>query len=85
MLKYELEKMSNASPEAVAYQLMMIIADIEKKQFSGDQPDAANRIWILDTYAQCIQAVHGKRYLDPYNHPATGRPQPTTPSSRIKS
>ena len=48
------------SPEQVAFKLMELIARVERKSFfpepsRGDT--AADRQWILDTYAECRLAV----------------------------
>src|SRR5687768_3433472 len=53
------------SPERIAYKLMDHIATVEKKimfhtrELEGRQ--TVDRQWILDTYAECLQAVQGKR------------------------
>ena len=44
------------SPEQVAYKLMKDIANVEGKVLYKDQ-NSADRQWILDTYAECLQAV----------------------------
>ena len=51
------------SPEHVAYRLLMIIASNEKKSLHGSMgsPATADRKWLLDTYAECLAAVSGKR------------------------
>ena len=60
------------SPERVAYDLMLNIAYTEKIRIgggptgnsaagSGDKPP--DRKWILDAYAECLQAVRGDRQL----------------------
>lgn len=53
------------SPEQVAYKLMGHIADVERKSIHQSQPTggwtAADRKWILDTYAECLQAAKGYR------------------------
>jgi hypothetical protein len=45
------------SPEQIAYRLMHDVANVEKRQLysHGDQP--ADRKWILDTFAECLNAV----------------------------
>jgi hypothetical protein len=48
------------SPEQVAYRLMHEIAAIEAKSFSrtpGPGYQSADRKWILETYAECLNAV----------------------------
>ena len=52
------------SPEEVAYRLMSDVADVEQKALhSNPSTDhtSADRQWILDTYAECLRAVHGLR------------------------
>lgn len=51
------------SPEEVAFKLLRVIAIAEKKQLgswhsSGAEPD---RKWVLDAYAECVDAVRGNR------------------------
>jgi hypothetical protein len=52
------------SPEHVAHRLMHEVARIERKAFYH-HPEAgwqtADRKYILDTYAECLQAVLGHR------------------------
>ena len=52
------------SPENVAYTLMRDIAIVERKSFSplpGEGFTSVDRRWILDTYAECLQATKGVR------------------------
>jgi hypothetical protein len=48
------------SPEQVAYKLLQTIASNEGKSL-GNSPvsgaASADRKWLLDTYAECLQAV----------------------------
>jgi hypothetical protein len=44
------------SPEQVAYTLLRDIANIEQRPLFHD-PRAADRKWILDTYAECLIAI----------------------------
>jgi hypothetical protein len=51
------------SPEHVALKLLINIAYAEKKHFypglyDGEKP---SRKWLLDTYAECLEAVRGDR------------------------
>jgi hypothetical protein len=49
------------SPQEVAYKLMRDIAHAEDKLLSYSEKNSqkvANRKWILDTYAECLRAVH---------------------------
>jgi hypothetical protein len=55
------------SPEHVAYKLMERIAAIERKSLHNTEnlragASAADRKWILDTYAECLKAAK-----DPYS------------------
>lgn len=48
------------SPEYIAYRLLHDVAGAENKLFrptSGSGYAAADRKWILDTYAECLRAV----------------------------
>ncbi|HVZ02293.1 MAG TPA: hypothetical protein VHA35_22495 [Dongiaceae bacterium] len=50
----------NETPESVAYRLLMLVADLESRTMHGNPAKDrtnADRKWILDTYAECLQAV----------------------------
>jgi hypothetical protein len=53
------------SPEQVAYKQMLEIANVERKTLHASAPSsgwtAADRKWILDTYAECLRAATGLR------------------------
>ena len=51
------------SPEQIAYKLLETIASNEKKtlHWSVGSNATADRKWLLDTYAECLAAVSGKR------------------------
>lgn len=54
------------SPEKVAFDLMKLVADIEKKTFhhvsAGNHGlTVADREWIYKTYAECFNVVRGYR------------------------
>jgi hypothetical protein len=51
------------SPEEVAYKLVVIIAQHEGKQLhtTPTRQATADRKWLLDTYAECLQATTGRR------------------------
>lgn len=50
------------SPEEVAYRLMKTIASNEGKTINPMGNNiSADRKWILDTYAECLDAVRGSR------------------------
>ncbi|MGL4966141.1 MAG: hypothetical protein ACRC67_33280 [Inquilinus sp.] len=57
-------RLADSSAEEVAYRLLERIATIEKKNFSGgwDTGETVpDRKWILDTYAECLEAAKGNR------------------------
>lgn len=55
--------MGENSPEHVAFKLMHIVADVEnRKLFSTQKDTPADRKWLLDTYAECLQAVRHPQY-----------------------
>lgn len=51
------------SPEQVAYKLLRLVAGIESKEVptmnSGNTH--ADRKWLLDTFAECLEAAKGYR------------------------
>ncbi len=49
------------SPEYVAYQLLTHIAAFEEKAAGRFAEIKAERKWILDTYAECLEAVKDRR------------------------
>ena len=53
------------SPEQVAFKLLQLVANAEKKQLQSVMSASANsdRKWILDTYVECLQAVKGSRRI----------------------
>lgn len=55
------------TPEFVAYKLMERIADVEGQSLTRAGKDKpATRKWILDTYAECLDAVRAnRRYSKP--------------------
>lgn len=49
---------SSGTPEAIAMELLEKVAAVESKNFhTADRAKAADRKWILDTYAECIFTV----------------------------
>ena len=44
------------SPEGVAYKLLELIAHAEGKKLNSGDPKP-DKDWILNTYAQCLQAA----------------------------
>lgn len=55
------------SVEQIAYRLMERVADIENRSIHTATPDrpstAADRAWILDTFAECLVAARGFRKI----------------------
>lgn len=51
------------SPEQIAFKLLTAIAHVEGKNASGvyGGNEKADRKWLLDTYAECLEAVRGYR------------------------
>ncbi len=49
------------SPEQVAYKLLLSIAVHEDKGVSAGLIHRADRKWLLDTYAECLESVQGRR------------------------
>lgn len=54
------------SPEQVAYRLLERVAGLERKSIHGSSDlssgwTAADRKWLLDTYAECLTAAKGFR------------------------
>ena len=61
------------SPERVAYMLLQHVIGIERTTPAADPAPgwrSADRKWLLDTFAECLDAVRGKRvYEDPRDAP----------------
>jgi hypothetical protein len=51
----------NTTPEVVAYRLMLKVMEVEGRSFDGVGKARTSRNLILDTYADCIEAVRGQR------------------------
>lgn len=51
------------SPEQVAHRLLHHVADVEGKKLyqSSETETVADRKYILDTFAECLDAVRGNR------------------------
>ena len=52
------------SPERVAYMLLQHMMGCERMTPAADPAHGwktASRAWLLDTYAECLQAVKGER------------------------
>lgn len=62
--KFTQDKLTDASPESVAYQLMTIVIALEKKEMEGGYPQSADRKWLLDTFAECLGAAKGHRIVE---------------------
>jgi hypothetical protein len=59
------EEMAAESREAVAFELFKAIVFTEEVKILGITPGGrqTTRDWILDTYAECLEAASGKREL----------------------
>lgn len=55
------ESAGGYSPEYVAYLLFQILADVESKELRRGYPNTADRNWVLDTYAECLDVVRNPR------------------------
>jgi hypothetical protein len=53
--------MGENSPEQIAYRLLINVASLERKSLHGSDQNAADRKWLLDTYAECLDTVRGYR------------------------
>jgi hypothetical protein len=49
---------SGDSPELIAFVLLKSIVQVEQ---SRQEPHVFEKDWLLDTYAECLVAVQGKR------------------------
>jgi hypothetical protein len=52
------------SPEHIAYRLLEHVASVERKSFfanAAERFEPATRDWILDTYAECLEATKNAR------------------------
>lgn len=49
---------SGDSPELIAFVLLKSIVQVEQ---SRQEPHVFEKDWLLDTYAECLAAVQGKR------------------------
>jgi hypothetical protein len=47
------------SPENFAFKMMLLMADVEKREPYGHGDHPMDREWILRTYKQCRDAVSG--------------------------
>ena len=51
-------------PELVAFALLRYLAQIEQQQAqSGGVRRSFDRKWLLDAYAECLEAVKGNRHV----------------------
>lgn len=94
--------LENNTPEKIALELMQMVAHIEKKALhSGPAAGwtAADRGWLLQCYAECIQAVRSPEAVEapapvrsapeavkaPVKEPAPPRsaPEPTKAAGRV--
>ena len=63
------------SPELVAFALLRYLAQLEQPRAANEGIDF-NREWLLDAYAECLEAVRGLRPLSPRAEPAKSAPAP---------
>lgn len=55
-------RMEGDSVEQVAYKLLIMVGQAEKKINTNGYPtDITDKTWILDTYDECLTAVRGSR------------------------
>ena len=52
--------LSGDSPEIIAFALLRYLAQIEQ-QLTGSNRPVFDRTWMLDAYAECLEAVRGER------------------------
>ncbi|WP_210489546.1 hypothetical protein [Microvirga antarctica] len=57
------------SPELVAFALMRYLAQLEQERASQTGV-VFDRDWLLDAYADCLEAVKGKRTKAPQTSPS---------------
>ena len=55
------ESKGEYSPEYVAYLLFQVLADIESKELRRGYPNTADRNWVLDTFAECLDVVRNPK------------------------
>lgn len=48
------------SPEQVAFNLLEVISNNEKKELYAQGASPADRKWVLETYSDCLAAVKAK-------------------------
>jgi hypothetical protein len=52
--------MADGTPERIALELMQLVAGVERKELTppaGKDKTMADRDWILQTYAECLESV----------------------------
>ena len=56
----------DGTKEAIALQLLKFVAAAEQKYLDGltNGGTAPDRDWILDTYAECLEAADGSRVVE---------------------
>ncbi len=54
---------NNWSPEFTAYKLTLQVMKSEAETVKDTTADASGRQYVLDTYAECLAAVQGKRQI----------------------
>lgn len=50
------------SPERVAYKLMELIANLERRDLYASGSNPPDREWVLNTYGKCISTVRNGWY-----------------------
>lgn len=56
--------MSDNTPEFIALELLRIVAVVEGKPLAGIATEGEtrpDRKWVLDAYAECLEAAQGRR------------------------
>ena len=57
-------ELAGDGPELVAFALLRYLAQIEQQQVqSGEVRRSFDRKWMLDAYAECLEAVKGNRHV----------------------
>ena len=54
---------NNWSPEFTAYKLTLQVMKSEAETVKDASPETSGRQYVLDTYAECLATVQGKRQI----------------------
>ncbi|HEX3945272.1 MAG TPA: hypothetical protein VHW69_14400 [Rhizomicrobium sp.] len=58
VVKRSLKDSSGSTPEYIAYGMLGLIARVERKSLTAGSPGAnPDRKWLLDTFAECMEAT----------------------------